>query len=336
MATSLDTTYLSTGNRIIQDAYEHLRIKQKGQNLDADDQAQAERYLNNIVKDWQKDGLHLWKEKEAAVFLESGRRTYTLGNQTNFRFDPTDSLTTNNPVKATQGDWVATTLTANALAAQPVIDVTALTGYSGTPFNTGNTSINVAVEDNNGSLQWSTLASVSTLELTLADNLTVASDSGNRVFIYFEHLDKPLKILQDNVRLWEVSGNETPLYSLAFTDYNLLPDKGATGVPVQVFYQPQIDTGELAIWPVSTDETRVILFRYMAEIEIFDASYTQDLPPEWIRALGWALASELGASKGVALPRQQALDMRASSLKEQVLEWDQDNSSLFLFPRTWG
>jgi hypothetical protein len=74
----------------------------------------------------------------------------------------------------------------------------------------------------------------------------------------------------------------------------------------------------------------------MAEIEIFDASYTQDLPPEWIRALGWALASELGASKGVALPRQQALDMRASSLKEQVLEWDQDNSSLFLFPRTWG
>jgi hypothetical protein len=80
MATSLDTTYLSTGNRIIQDAYEHLRIKQKGQNLDADDQAQAERYLNNIVKDWQKDGLHLWKEKEAAVFLESGRRTYTLGN----------------------------------------------------------------------------------------------------------------------------------------------------------------------------------------------------------------------------------------------------------------
>lgn len=337
MSTSLNTAYESTGNRIIQDAYEHLRVKQKGQNISADDQAKARRYLNSIIKSWQADGIHLWKDVEAAVFLESSRRVYPLGNQSNFRFAAADTPVENNPVYATQGDWVATTLTADALAAQADIAITSLTAYSGTTFNTGSTAIRVGVELNSGSIQWSTLSSIATLTITLADNLTGAASSGNQVFLCYTNYDlnKPLTIYKDNVRLWQTGDTEIPLYLLSYTDYNLLPEKLSTGTPVQIAYQPKIDTGDLAVWPVASSVGDVLLFRCQAEIDIFSNSYTQDFPPEWIRALGWALASELGSSIGVPLQRQGYIDSRASALKEQVLDADQDNSSLFIYPRMW-
>lgn len=333
MTTSLDKAYQSTGNQIIQDAYEHLRVKQKGQNLDADDQAQAERYLNNIIKDLQKEGLFLWKEQEAAVFFQPNRRTYQLGNQSTFVCAADDVPSINNQVYATEGDWVATTLTADAASAQADIDITSLTAYSGTTLNTTCSGLNVGVVLDDGTIQWSTLSQISTLTITLADNLTGDAASGNRVFIYKTHLDKPLKILKDNVRIWESSTSEIPIFLQAYTDYNQLADKGTVGFPVQIAYSPKIDTGELAVWPISQSINNVLLFRYMSAFDIFDGTATQDAPPEWTRTLGWLLAAELGSAKGVPLPRQQYIDIKAGSLKESLLDWDTDNSSLYLQPR---
>jgi len=80
-----------------------------------------------------------------------------------------------------------------------------------------------------------------------------------------------------------------------------------------------------------------MLFRFQSPLNIFDSDTdTQDFPSEWIRPLEWALASELGPDYGIPLPRQYALDARAASLKDGVTDWDQDNSSLFLYPRQWG
>jgi len=338
MTTTLDKTYSSTGNQIIQDAYEHLRVKQKGQSLDADDQAQAERYLNNIIKDLQKDGLFLWKAQEAAVFFQPNRRTYQLGNQTTFVCAADDVPVVDNQVYATEGDWVATTLTADAAGAQAIINITSLLAYSGTTFNTScTTSIKVGIVLDDSTIQWSTLTSIATLAITLTDNLTSAASSGNRVFLYLTHLDKPLKIEKDNVRVWQSSTVETPIFLKAWTDYNLLADKGSTSsLPVQIAYSPEIDTGTLAVWPISTSLNNVLLFRYMAGFDIFDGTATQDAPPEWTRTLGWMLAAELGSSKGVKLDRQSYLDNKAFALKEDLLDWDTDNSSLYLQPRQWG
>jgi len=335
MTTSRVTAYESTGDQIVEDAFQHIRVIQKGQSLDADDLATAKRFLNNIVKDFQKDGKHLWKEKEAAVFLEVNRRTYTLGNQENFACSAISIPVESNPVYATQGDWVATTTTAAAASGQPVIDITSLTAYSGTTFNTDCTTY-VGVENEDGDLQWTTLLSISTLELTLTDNLTAAVEEGAFVYLYRTPLDSPLKIMQDNVRLWQQENQEIPLYLLSYTDYNLMPDKNANGTVVQISYSPKIDTGELAVWPTSDTVRNVLLFRYQSQLDIFDGSSTQDFPPEWIRTLGWVLASELGHAYGIPIQKQQMIDAKAASLKEQVLSWDMDNTSLFLQPRLWG
>lgn len=337
MTTSNDTTLTSTGTEIIVKAYSHIRVKQKGQNLAADDVLFAEGILNDLLKSWQRDGLHLWKETEGAVFLEKSRRTYTLGNQNTLVLNPGDDAIAGNVVHATKEDWVPTTTTAAQTAGNNTIAITSLTGYSGTDFNTSGT-VNVGVKNVNGDLEWFTTTSIVTLTVTLSDNLAFDVDSGTSVFIYRTEMDKPLKIMQENVRLYQQEGSryELPLYLLSLTDYNLLPIKDESGTTVQAFYQPNIDNGTLTIWPTADNVSNVILFRYQAEFDIFDGTRTQDLPNEWIRPLTWALAAELGPSKGVPLPRQQQLDSRAYALKEEVLAWDQDNSSMFIQPRIWG
>lgn len=337
MTTSRDTTLTSTGNEIITKAYSHLRVKQKGQNIGADDRLFAEELLNDLLKSWQRDGLHLWKETEGAVFLEQGRRTYTLGNQNTLVLTPGDDAIAGNIVHATKEDWVPTTTTAAQTAGNNTIEIDSLTGYSGTTFNTSGT-VNVGVKNVNGDLEWFTTTSIVALTVTLSDNLAFDVDSDASVFIYRTEMDKPLKLMQENVRLYQQSESryELPLYLLSLTDYNLLPVKDEVGTIVQAFYQPNIDNGSLTVWPTTNSVSNVILFRYQAEFDIFDGTRTQDLPNEWIRPLTWALAAELGPSRGVPLPRQQQLDSRAYALKEEVLAWDQDEASLFIQPRIWG
>ena len=335
MTTSHDPTFTNTGNQSVDGAYAHIRVTQKGQTLAADDRAFAEGLLNGILKSWQRDGLHLWKETEGAVFLEKGRRTYTLGNQNTLVLTPGDDAIAGNVVHATKEDWIPTTTTAAQTAGNNTVAITSLTAYSGETLNTTGT-LNVGVKNVNGDLEWFTTTSIVTLTVTLSGNLAFDVDSGASVFIYRTEMDKPLKLMQDNVRLWQEANYELPLYLLALTDYNLLPVKNETGTTVQAFYQPNIDNGTLTIWPTADNVSNVILFRYQAEFDIFDGTRTQDLPNEWIRPLTWALAAELGPSKGVPLPRQQQLDSRAVSLKNEVMDWDQDNSSLFIQPRIWG
>ena len=172
MTTSNDTTLTSTGNQIIAKAFAHIRVTQKGQSLSPDDQAFAQGILNDLLKSWQRDGLHLWKETEGAVFLEKARRTYTLGNQNTLVLNPGDDAIAGNVVHATKEDWVPTTTTAAQTAGNNTIVVDSLTGYSGTEFNTTGT-VNVGVKNVNGDLEWFTTTSIVTLTVTLSDNLAL-------------------------------------------------------------------------------------------------------------------------------------------------------------------
>lgn len=332
MTTSKVTEHESTGAAIVERAFNHIRVKQQGQNLEAPDAQLGLDVLNDLLKSWQRDGLHLWKDKEAALFLQPNRRVYTVGKQlTQVCNDAVDIHTT----YGTIGDWVNTTTTAAALVAQPVIDITSLLSYEGVTFDTS-CPMYLGVENEDGGLDWYTVSSVSTLEITLTTNLTTAVDSGAVVYIYYQadQIPKPLKIYEDNIRLLQnVGGYELPLNLSAWTDYNLLPQKDTSGTPSQVFYSPKIDNTRLAIWPISSSVKNVLLFRMQSPFDIFNVgTNTQDAPSEWIRPLAWALAAELGQAYGIRTDRQAYIDQKAAALYSDVLDWDQDNASIFIQP----
>jgi hypothetical protein len=344
MTTSSVTEYENTGATIVSKAFRHVRVSQKGQALQPDDAEFGLSALNDIVKSWQRDGLHLWKNKEAAVFLEPQRRTYTLGNQSTIGCDD-DGCNADDidgqMVYATSGDWVLTSLTAAATAGDSTVNIASLLSYAGVTYNTS-CEMNIGIENINGGINWYSIADVDliTLDVLIADVLLVDVAEDATVYIYraADQLEKPLKIYQENVRLLQVNSQyELPISLMAWTDYNLLPQKDVQGVPVQAFYEPKINNSELAVWPTAQDVNNVLLFRFGSPLQIFESDTdTQDFPSEWIRPLTWALASELGPSYGLPLPRQQALDARASSLKDAVEDWDQDNNSMFIYPRSWG
>ena len=342
MTTSKVTEYENTGCEIVETAFRNIRVKQKGQPLQADDAAFGKKILNNLIKSWQRDGIHLWKNTEGAVFLETERKFYNLGDQGSIGCD-TDGCkaddTKEQVVRATSGDWVLTQTTAAATTATDTISIESFKSYAGITYNT-TCAMNVGVVNVDGGMDWYTVTGVNGLDITFSINLVTDVPINATVYIYREadQLEKPLKIYQENVRLLQVSTNyELPLYLLAWTDYNLLPQKDSSGVPVQAFYEPEINNAKLAIWPTSESFENVLLFRFQSSLDIFDSDTdTQDFPSEWIRALIWALAAELGPAYGLRLDRQQSLDARAASLKNEVLSWDQDNTSLFIYPRIWG
>lgn len=338
MTVSDVTEYENTGLQIVNKAFAHIRVTQKGQALEEDDQAFGLDSLNSIVKSWQRDGLHLWKDREAALFLELGRRTYKLGNQTD-RACPTECIeesTVTNRVHATNDDWVPTETTAAITAGSNAVSIASLIAYSGTTFSLDCVA-QIGIKNVSGNLEWFKVLTNVGLDLTLTGNLSEDVDEGAAVYIYRYELDKPLRVYPENIRLWQGSNYELPLYLLAWTDYNLLPVKNETGTVVQAFYQPEINRGEMAIWPTSNTVDNVLVFRYQSPLNIFETGVnTQDFPSEWIRSLEWALAAELGPAYGVPLPRQQQLDSRAATLKNEVGDWDQDNSSLYIYPRMWG
>lgn len=344
MSTSNQTEFERTGCSIVENAFKHIRVTQKGQALQADDAAFGLDLLNGLIKSWQRDGLHLWKDEEAAVFLEAGRRTYTLGAPNNIACDEdgcrADEIS-DDKIFATSGDWVLTTTTAAYLAGEDTVTVDSFISYAGIEYNTS-CEMNIGIVNVDNGIDWYTIADVdkTTNDILIVDVLLNDVAENATVYIYREQdqLDKPLKIYQENIRLFQVDSNyELPLYLLSWTDYNLLPEKDIKGVPVQAFYSPGINNSEMAIWPTSQSFRNIMLFRFQSPFKIFDSDTdTQDFPSEWIRPLEWALASELGPAYGLPLPRQAALDNRAASLKDAVTDWDQDNTSLFIYPRQWG
>lgn len=342
MTTSNETHYEETGCEIVAAAFGHVRIISKGQQLRSDDERKGLKLLNGIIKNWQRDGLHLWKNKEAAVFLEANRRVYKLGAPGSIGCDVgacKPELISDDIVHATSGDWVLTKTAAAGIAGEDLLSIESLISYNGITYNTA-CAMSIGIVNTDKGIDWYSIADVDTLDILINDLFVNDFDKGATVYIYrdADQLEKPLKIYQENVRLFQVgSGYELPIMLRAWTDYNLLPIKNTPGIPVQAYYEPKINNTELALWPVSRDSTNILLFRFQSPFQIFKASTdTQDFPSEWIRALEWALAAEMGPSYGIPLQRQAYLDNKASSLKESVEDWDQDTSSLFLYPQHWG
>lgn len=329
-----------TGAAIVQRAFEYIRVKQQGQPLQADDQALGIDMLNDLIKSRQADGLHLWKDVDAAMFLDKGRKQYTLGQAELLQ----DGTTEYNAVYATSGDWVRTTTTAAQTAGNNTLDITSFTSYYGVTYDTTDT-MTLLVENEDGDLDKYAVSSVSTLEITLGSNLTTDVDSGATVYIFRNHDDmsgntattrkKPLKIYPDAVRMQQADTYELPITMISSDEYSLLPDKTSQGTPVQIAYTPKVDKTEIFLWPPTDDVENVLLFRCQMPIDIFNATTDeQDFPGEWLRYLAWGLAAELAPVYGLKLDRQMFLEQKAARLLMDALEWDQDNSSYFVQPNT--
>ena len=120
-----------------------------------------------------------------------------------------------------------------------------------------------------------------------------------------------------------IGGRDIPLEQLSREDYFDLPQKLNTGVPTQFYYDAQIPSGILYIWPVfSSVSTETVSYSYQRKFQDITAqSQTVDIPSEYIGLVGYSLAARIAPSYGMDGRNVQAM---ASDLMRQADSADRE------------
>lgn len=276
------------------------------------DIAEFDFQLNSMVKRWQAKGLHIWTFQEATLFPAVAQRRYALAKTASDHCAVTTAITT-------------TTISAAEAAAQTVLSVTAVTGM------TTLDKIGIVLDD--GTLHWSTIASVGASTVTINAALPSAAAAGKKVYSYTSNIVRPLKVI--GARIYDVAtGIETDLGGpLSHLDYHALPNKDQAGQVTSYYYDPQISTGYMSLWQVPNAVSTLIRLTCRRPIEDFaTAADNPDLPQEWIDTLVWNLALLMAPEYGVSGQRLSELAGFASSTLDDLTGFDREEGSLFFQP----
>lgn len=310
MATSGSVNYSRTANQIISLAFRLVGVGTQGEALEAEEQEDGLERLNLMVKSWQAEKIHLWKKKDAVLFTTASQHTYSIGP-------------TGNRAATT---WAETTLSADAASGASTISVTSITSMASADV------LGILLDDN--TMQWTTInGAPSGSTVTPAVVLTGAASSGNKVFAYAALMNRPLRILDMQRR--DDNDTDVEVMPIARDDYRNLPNKTATGTPVQYYYDPQQTNGKLSLWLAPSDERYTMRFTAALPIEDFDqATDDPDFPVEWIEAIAYNLAQRLISSYGDTLSQMDRMELatQAGLLKETLRQWDQDTDSMTFEP----
>ena len=147
---------------------------------------------------------------------------------------------------------------------------------------------------------------------------------------------KPMRVIEAR-RKTTASSIEVPLSEWARSTYYEQPNKTIASIPVAFYYEPQLSTGTLYLWPTpssTTASTTTVELTYMRRIDDFDASNNEpDLPQEWLEALVWNLANRLEPEYPCNDNRlAKKIETRAELLLAEIEAFDTEPASLFLQP----
>lgn len=307
MATSGSVDFNQTRNEIITDAFALLNVYAPSDTIKSDDMQFASNQLNKMIKAWQAQGIHLWKKKEATLFLALNQSTYTLS--------PTGD-------NATQS-YVETTISADEATGQTTLSITSSSGMSVNDY--------IGIVLDSGDLQWTTISSIPTAtSVVIAAALTDDASEDNAVYSYTTKINRPLAIY--SARRNSVANQDTPMFKYAYEEYFDLPNKTAPGIPTTYTYNPQLNAGLLYVWPAAEDVSDKIKFTYYDPIEDFDsAADTPDFPAEWLEVLTYQLAVRMSHRYGKrALIRDLKND--ADFMLQNLLDWDNEEASIYFQP----
>lgn len=318
MATSGTSSYTQTKNELILDAFRLVGIYGHGRTVSDEDMNFASNMLNKMVKAWQAQGLHLWSTEEAYIFLSKDTNQYTLGNGSS---DARIALAS---------DTVLTKIGADEAAAQTSITVEDSTGMTAADI------IGVVLDDR--TVHYTTILSVTNpTTIVLSSALPSGASANNNVYSFTQRIDKPLRIT--SIRRKSTVGTNSSsmmLNQLSRQDYFDLPNRQSSGTPINYHYNPDINTGNLYIWPAP--ESGKIYLEATIERKLEDITAdgdTLDFPDEWLECITYQLASRLGPAFGRTDRSIELVVAQAADMLRLMKEWDGEVDSIKLIPEPY-
>lgn len=309
MTTSGTNTFSLSRDDIITSAALEVGDIALGEALDDDMLAQYNLRLNSWVKSLMADGAKLWALELATLFLQPSVGRYSLG--------AADAHCTT--------DYVRTTLSADAAASASTVQITDATGMA------AGDNIGILLAD--GTLFWTTISGTPDTTTTLSSVLTGAASSGAQVFAYTTAISRPQRIDPDSAYWRSTALQDTPIQMISRTEYAQLANKGTPGKIVQAFYDPQLGTGALSVWPTPDNAADVLCFWYERLLEDFNSGAdTPDFAIEWGEALILGLAHRMSSTAGLTLAERQDLERRAALALATAEGYDRENVGVFFQP----
>lgn len=261
--------------------------------------------LNLLLKSWQSEGF-LWLKQWATLFLEKDQVKYAL---------------TGSHCAAT---YAETTLSADEALGQTVLSVTSSAGMTAADV------VGIALDA--GTWHWTTIVSVdTTTQITITAGIASAAASGRPVVAYTAAIKRPTRIEFPFVRIF--NGSDIPLVDekpISRKEYAALPSKDSSGTPIKLYYDPQISTGYLYIWPASSDCRHQLIFSCDRPIEdMLNDVDNFDVPQEQLIRIKYALALELATE--FSLPQQDfaMLSARYADLDRRLSVFDSEQADTY-------
>ena len=91
---------------------------------------------------------------------------------------------------------------------------------------------------------------------------------------------------------WRTGTTDYPLYPINEQEYNEIPDKASTGMPVRIFYNPTMPDGTVYVWPIPTTGTIYVnSVKPLTALSLISDSLSY--PPGYQRAIEYSLAEEI-------------------------------------------
>lgn len=146
----------------------------------------------------------------------------------------------------------------------------------------------------------------------------------------------PYRVLDCRYR--NTSSIDLPLRELTRQEYYDLPSKTTAGTPTAWYFDPQLATNTLYLWPVlATVTTETIKFTHQRRIEdIDDLSNDLDITQEHFETVGYNLAARIADDYGRKGEHISRIIARAESLKGEMMDADRPEVIRFVPERRYG
>lgn len=299
-----------TRNEIIRAAMRKIGLLKKDQEPSKAEYDNASLALNGMIRAWQTEGIALWKNKTATLYLNTDTVAYDL-SPTGDHFT-LGSVETEVATAASSGD---TTIEVDSI----------------TDIDDGD-HIGIELDDN--SLQWTTVdGTPSGTTVTIDDALTDDVNVDAHVYVYTNKAQRPIEIVE--ARLRNDDDTDVPIEMLSREEYMRMTNKGSDANPTGIYYDPQLTAGKLYVYNAITDVANRLILTVKYPLQIFDAGDDDpDFPADWTNALIYNLAVELAPEKPEELDSQkmQIVFSKAEDYKANAFLSDRDAQYIVFGP----
>jgi hypothetical protein len=310
MAISGSSDYSVNRDEIISHAYRIIGALRAGGTPSADDITDANTALNIMLKAWQAYGLQLWVIKEATIIPVKGQSRYLLG-----------SAATDDHISQ---DMNKTEVRIDAATSDTILEVVTTTGMI--------VADNIGIVLDDGTTHWTTIASITDVDtVVITTGLPSAAAIDRPIYWYTTKIVRPNELLELYRRNYD-DVVDVPLIRLSRTDFFTLSDKDTEGTPVNFYYNPQLGSSILNVWPVAGDifsANSVFIANIKKPFDDMDSATDDfEFPQEWFEAIVYGLAERLAPMVGYPIQDRQLLKVEAREYLDLALSFDHEQTDV--------